>query len=382
MFKKILKRVLLVFLTLVLTSAAVAVFAHSHNTVDTVSILTVDTVSILFVGNSHVRTGNVPGQLQALARLHGIEMTYVDVSRNGANLDGAMRDNAMREMQNGTFDYVVMQARGRSAINDIDFFLNDIRIFSEQIRENGAVPVLYSPAWANINGQPDEERQAFLTQAHKQAAYENNIILINAGDAWIYAYRTIPGLSLYARDGIHANHEGAFLTASVFMATLFDLNVENIPTGNMIDNVPMLNIITIIGLAAAITPVVYRYVKKQPLRLKKSLVVMISLALLHVMSLFPHEFRFTEEGNRILLLYSMVFGLLAVSFYSLYRLVRIKFIEKQSFDAARKYIFYILACCAIYGLTFIPFLDLRSPLYRGDNAIALVQAVLNFFNSF
>ncbi|MCL2421765.1 MAG: hypothetical protein FWD03_07905 [Defluviitaleaceae bacterium] len=55
-----------------------------------------DSISILFVGNSHVRTGNVPGQLQAIASLHGIELTYVDVSRNGANLDGAMRDNAIR----------------------------------------------------------------------------------------------------------------------------------------------------------------------------------------------------------------------------------------------------------------------------------------------
>ncbi|MCL2753677.1 MAG: hypothetical protein FWE44_05975 [Defluviitaleaceae bacterium] len=92
---------------------------------------TTDTVSILFVGNSHVRTGNIPRQLQALARLHDIEIIYVDISRNGVNLGGTMRDSAMREMQNGNFDYVVMQARGRSSINDIEWFLNDIRLFSE-----------------------------------------------------------------------------------------------------------------------------------------------------------------------------------------------------------------------------------------------------------
>ena len=373
MLKKILKRVLLVFLSLTLASATVVVFAYSRNTMDA--------VSILFVGNSHIRTGNIPGQLQALARLHGIEITYVDVSRNGVNLDGIMRDNAIREMQNGNFDYVVIQPRGRSSIDNIDFFLSDIRFFSEQIRENGATPVLYSPGWANINGRPDEERQALLTQAYKQAACENDIILIRAGDAWVYAYRTIPGLSLYARDGMHANHEGAFLTASVFMATLFELHVENLPTGNVIDNMPMLNILTMICLVAVITFVVYCLIKKQPLRLKKLFIVIISLVLLHGMSFAPHVFRFTEEGNRVLLLYLMVFGLLSVTFHSVYRLVRIKFIEKQSFDVARKYIFYALVCCIIYGLTFIPVLELRSPLYRGDNAVALAQAVLNFFNS-
>ncbi|MCL2415523.1 MAG: hypothetical protein FWD01_01805, partial [Defluviitaleaceae bacterium] len=142
----------------VLMSALIFVGCSNQNVHNTP-----DAVSILFAGNSHTRTSNVPGQLQALASLHGIEITYVDVSRNGVNLDGIMRDNAIREMQNGNFDYVVMQARGRSSIDSIDWFLDDIRLFSEQIRENGAVPVLYSPAWVNINGQPNEELQAFLT---------------------------------------------------------------------------------------------------------------------------------------------------------------------------------------------------------------------------
>ncbi|MCL2565269.1 MAG: SGNH/GDSL hydrolase family protein [Defluviitaleaceae bacterium] len=237
--------------------------------------VTTDTVSILFVGNSHVRTGNIPGQLQALARLNGIEMIYVDVSRNGVNLDGTMRDNAIEEMQKGNFDYVVMQARGRSLINDTDWFLEDIRAFSKQIREHGAIPVLYSPAWANINGQPNEELQEILTKAHKQAAYENDLILINAGDAWIYVYRNIPGLSLYARDGTHANHAGAFLTANVFAAALFDLRIENIPTGNVVDNLPMLNIITFAGLAITMLFAAYCLVKKQPLQIKKSIMGMV-----------------------------------------------------------------------------------------------------------
>ena len=115
-------------------------------------------VSILFVGNSHVRTGNVPGQLQALAGLHGIEITYVDVSRNGQNLDGAMRENAIREMQSRNFDFVVFPAIGgsRRPLNDLDGFLDDIQLFSGIIRENGATPVLYAFGWGHVGGQPDE----------------------------------------------------------------------------------------------------------------------------------------------------------------------------------------------------------------------------------
>ncbi|MCL2421764.1 MAG: hypothetical protein FWD03_07900 [Defluviitaleaceae bacterium] len=193
-----------------------------------------------------------------------------------------------------------MQARGRSIwpTNDIDGFLSDIREFSEQIRAHGATPVLYSPAWANINGQPDEALQAVLTQAHMQAAYENDAILINAGDAWVYAYGAIPGLSLYARDGMHANHAGAFLTASVFAAALFDLQVEHIPAGHMIDNVPMLYILTFIVLLAAAIIAVYRFVKKQPLHWKYLIMVIVALVVLQVMSFFPHVFLFMEGGGR------------------------------------------------------------------------------------
>ena len=345
---------------------------------------TTDAVSILFVGNSHVRTGNIPGQLQALARLHGIEVTYVDVSRNGTNLDSAMRDNAIREMQNGNFNYVVMQPSGRSirASYDIDGFLNDIRLFSEHIRDSGATPVLYSFGWGRTNGQIDKELQHILSQAHEQAAYENDLILINAGETWLYAIGSIPEISLFSRDRIHANHAGAFLTASVFMATLFDLNIDNIPTGNAIDNVPMLNILTIVGLVVIALVITYRLVKKQPLRLKIPLVVIISLVLFQVMSFFPHEFIFTESGNRILLLYAIGFSLLGVAIFSVYRIIRIRFVEKQSWGIAKKYAIYILVCGIIYGLTFIPVLDLRSPLYRGDYAIALARAAWSFVNPF
>jgi len=346
-----------------------------------------ESISILFVGNSHVRTGNVPGQLQALANLHGIEMTVVDVSINGPGfIYGEQRgDNAIREMQNRNFDYVVIgpaAGRGRNVTPNVDGFFSNIRDFAEIIREHGAIPVLYNTIWMGVDGRPNEELHRIFSEMFKQAAYENDIILVNVGDAWVYAYRTIPGISLYARDGIHANHAGAFFAANVFMATLFDLDIEHIPTGNIIDNVPMLNIITLIGLAVIALTFTYRLVKKQPLHLKQLFIVVIPLALFQGMSFFPHVFLFTEGGSRLLLLYVVGFALLMAALYSIYRFVRVKLLEKQSWESARKYLFYFLACGIIYGLTFIPALELRLPLYRGDHALALAQAAWNFVNPF
>ncbi|MCL2376730.1 MAG: SGNH/GDSL hydrolase family protein [Defluviitaleaceae bacterium] len=184
-------------------------------------------ICILYAGNSFIFTGDVPWQLKSLAARHGVEIAYRDVSAGGATLTSS-RANAIKEMQRIRFDYVVMQDQSRRPLNDIDGFLCDVRILSVAAKESGAMPVLYNPAWANIDGKPDEKLQNILTAAYKQAAHENDAILVNAGDAWVYAYNAIPNLSLYAEDMFHANDAGAFLTACVFAATLFDLRIDDI----------------------------------------------------------------------------------------------------------------------------------------------------------
>jgi len=179
-------------------------------------------VSILFVGNSFVFAGDIPGQLQALAGAHGIEITYTDISAGGATLRN-LRNNAIREMRNRRFDYVVLQDQSRRPHVDTNGFLYDIRVLSNAARENGAMPVLYNPA---VSDQPDEELQNILSEVYRRAARENDAILINAGDASIYAYNTIPGL-LLSKSG-----NQAFLAACVFAAILFDLHITDIPQGS------------------------------------------------------------------------------------------------------------------------------------------------------
>ena len=230
------------------------------------------------------------------------------------------------------------------------------------------------------NGQPNEELQRTLTQAHKQAAYENDLILVNAGDVWVQAYRVVPGLSLYARDRIHANHAGAFLTASVFAATLFDLNFENLPMGGIIDNIPVLNLLTLASFALIILMAMYRFIKKHPLNLKNLLVFVIHLITLQSMSFFPHIFRFVEFGNRILLLYFITFTLLISIIHSLYHLFMIKLAKVESLKERNKFLFIIVVCCIVYVLTFIPSFDLRLYLYIGRNSIDLTQIVWSIFN--
>jgi len=189
-------------------------------------------ISILFVGNSQIFWGRVPKQLYTISRMYGIDVTYKDISSNGAHLSRS-QDAAIAELQSGKYDFVVLQDNTRLLPGNIDDFFNVIRILCNEARANGTVPVLYNPVVANDNRQPDTNRIAIFYEAYKRAADENDAILVNAGAAWICAYQDISEISLFAWDGMHANNAGGFLTACVFAATLFDLRIEEIPKNSI-----------------------------------------------------------------------------------------------------------------------------------------------------
>ncbi len=109
--------------------------------------------------------------------------------------------------------------------------MDDIRLLSDEARKNGVVPVLFNSASAY-----DKEHLDMNTESYKRAAGETDVILINAADAWVYAYQEIPGISLITRfdpRGPHPNKAGGFLTACVFAAELFDLHIEEVPKDSL-----------------------------------------------------------------------------------------------------------------------------------------------------
>ena len=185
-----------------------------------------NSVSILFVGNSHIFWGKVPKQLHIISKEYGIKIAYKDISRNGAHLSRT-KDEAIIELQSGKYDYVVFQENTRLLPDNIEDFLAIIRLLCDEARGNGTIPVLFNPAVA------DNSSQKVYSEAYLTASDENDAILVNAGDAWIYAYQMIPGISLYAWDGMHANNAGAFYTACLFAAVLFELHIVEIPNNNL-----------------------------------------------------------------------------------------------------------------------------------------------------
>ena len=189
-----------------------------------------DEISILFVGNSFVYTGNVPKQVKVLSRMYGVKVSYTSISPGGGSLDQS-KEKAIRKMRGRSYAFAVFQDYGTRPGEQA--FFDDVKELCDAAKETGAVPVLYNPAWTNIDAKPDKGHQDELTAFYEQAAEENGALLVNAGDAWVYAYEKLPGISLYKENDYHANDAGAYLTACVFASTLFDLHIKDIAAANL-----------------------------------------------------------------------------------------------------------------------------------------------------
>lgn len=122
------------------------------------------------------------------------------------------------------WDYVVLQEMSHGPISSPKSFLASTARLCEQIRANGATPVLYA-TWAYQKGSAeltykgwdyDAMRQA-LSEAYRQAARENHALLADVGRRF---YELSGTQDLYAPDGVHPTEAGSRLAAEMIAAAI------------------------------------------------------------------------------------------------------------------------------------------------------------------
>lgn len=103
---------------------------------------------ILMLGNSFTFTNNLP---QLLAGLTGAEVIHH--TRGGARLSEHLNPSTklgaqtQAALETEHWDYVVLQEMSHGPITTPKSFFSSVKLLCEQIRENGAVPILYA-TWA------------------------------------------------------------------------------------------------------------------------------------------------------------------------------------------------------------------------------------------
>ena len=180
---------------------------------------------ILMLGNSFIFTNDMP---QMLAELTGAEVVHH--TRGGARLSeqlnpetqmGARTQTALREEH---WDYVVLQEMSHGPITSPKSFFSSGEQLCKQIRENGAIPILYA-TWAyqkdgaelTAKGWDYDDMARGLADAYRKAAENNHALLAEVGRRF---YELSDAKNLYASDGVHPNEEGSRLAVEIIATVI------------------------------------------------------------------------------------------------------------------------------------------------------------------
>ena len=180
---------------------------------------------ILMLGNSFISTNNMP---QMLSELTGAEVVYH--TRGGARLSEQLNPNTKLggrtqvALQNGKWDYVVLQEMSHGPITAPKSFFSSVEGLCREIRANGAVPILFA-TWAYQKGGAKltdkgwdyDEMAQKLSEAYHKAAQENNALIADVGNRF---YELSHAQNLYAADGVHPNEAGSHIAAETIAAVI------------------------------------------------------------------------------------------------------------------------------------------------------------------
>ena len=183
---------------------------------------------VLFIGNSYTYRHTMPAMVGRLAAAAGDvrPFEYETVVRGGETLEGHFkRGDALTRIREGAWDVVVLQEQSLRPINDTARFHQYARLFGAEITNAGARTCFYL-TWAR---EHTPERQVDYNKAYLGIARELGATAAPAGIAWQNARTANPAWPLYAGDHSHPRPLGAYLTACVFYAALYDRSPVGLP---------------------------------------------------------------------------------------------------------------------------------------------------------
>lgn len=180
---------------------------------------------ILMLGNSFTFYNNLPSML---AELTGAKV--VAHTRGGARLAehlnpetrmGGKTQTALKEKK---WDYVILQEMSNGPITAKDKFFRNVQLLCEQIRENGATPVLYA-TWAyQPGGKKLESFGMEYEEMHRQmyASYHEAAELTHAliADVGLKFFEQVNEVELFAEDGYHPSEAGSRIAAETLAAVI------------------------------------------------------------------------------------------------------------------------------------------------------------------
>src|SRR5688500_6515281 len=192
---------------------------------------------VLFIGNSYTYFNNLPDILRGLAAVTSVgEVDVRLVASGGWRLkEHWEKGDARRLLREHPWDHVVLQDQSTLGVNHYvegvphvstdEAFRPYAKLWAEEIRRTGAVPVFYV-TWAR---KATPEDQAALNYAYITAARAFHGLVAPVGEAWKSTREHHPSLELFQNDGSHPSSAGSYLAACTLFAALFDGSPIGLP---------------------------------------------------------------------------------------------------------------------------------------------------------
>jgi len=183
---------------------------------------------VLFIGNSLTYVNDLPAALASMASATGRELDHDGVLVGGASLEKHWAEGkAAAKIQEGKWDYVVLQGHSSEAIKNREALFRHGHLFDAEIKKAGAKTALYM-TW---NLENDTKSYPLISGAYTDLAKELGALLVPAGTAWHMASENTatPAPLLYSPDHKHPAPAGTYLAACVFYRVLFQAPSAGLP---------------------------------------------------------------------------------------------------------------------------------------------------------
>jgi hypothetical protein len=183
---------------------------------------------VLFVGNSLTYFNDLPIMVAAMAGAAG---ETPPVCRGVVGPGYSLQDHweqgsALKAIEEGGWDYVVLQQGPSGSSEGRLLLLRYARKFVPAIRKAGATPVFFM-VWPTVTRWRDFSD---VSDSYRFAAKDSGGILVPVGEAWRNALKEDPDVPLYRPDEIHPTPTGSYLAALVFVGDLYGRTPVGLPS--------------------------------------------------------------------------------------------------------------------------------------------------------
>lgn len=211
-----------------------------------------DTHKILFIGNSFTfypigsnlyseSKPAIPTITNELAKSLNIDLTIHHVVKGSYTLKkfadekddkGKIVDEYLKA--NDDYDFVILQEQSTTPANDYNSFNQAVQKLTKKINETqkNAQIILYA-TWGFPSAITDKgvyktvgEMELKIRNAYEQCATENELKISYVGKAFTYVYENYTDIKLYGGDSKHQSVAGAYLSASIHLATMLNVDVR------------------------------------------------------------------------------------------------------------------------------------------------------------